>query len=489
MRHFKEGAAIITRIVCIAIVTTFFSCNNKEKEIVIENTANPKYDIGVWFEDEKNTSYTYVNDVYSLWPGDFGKPKNDSVKHTILKAFIVSKDSIVLSEFMERSYRDNVPRLTVFGNEINLNPYLRGITCEYIRFPKPYSYNDLIFYPLNIFGKGSDTRFYSQPLTLMVNIKTKECTVVGRCFYSYIEDQNMAIFDGKYFGILDFYMNSNEYICKYYDTLGNYVGWTPNVGLEYTQTRKKVVYTTPLKNINTDWGFTYGGNDKYKRPVSMKKGKEKYEVKYSDSGYHLTGYDSDGRKKYDFEPYDVNELFDLRTWDIKFKNRGKLTIYDTRQTSIIKNSEKYEVEYTATGYRLKGYDDKGRIKFEYENNNNSNFDLQYWDMKIPNRGKLIKYSYDFRGILDNKKYYNESQSYYMRESQRNDGRFTCDGIYMNAGEFSDDILIDVDVLSDMWTRNYAIYRIDPQTGIKSEITSLPKQDIKQYLLNYLYNLE
>ena len=301
-----------------------------------------------------------------------------------------------------------------------------------------------------------------------------------------MRNQNIAIFDDKYFGFLDFYMDSYEYIVKYYDKGGNYVGWSPSVNLVYTKSGEKFIYKTPLRNINTNWHFTYG-NDKYGRPVSMEKGTEKYVVKYSDSGYHITCYNN-GQKKFDFEPYDVNELFDLRTWDRVVKNRGKLTKYN-RLTSIVKNNERYEAIYTTTGYRLKGYDDKGRIKFEYENSSDSEFDLQDWDMKIPKRGVLIEYSYSSRGVLDTKKYYNESRSYYLKEEQLSDGSFSCRGIYENSGEYMDDLLIDIGATYDYWTRNYSIYRIDPKTGIKREIASMPQQDIKQYLLNYLYKLE
>ena len=477
------------KIVLLFSVSTilFFSCNNKEKEIVIVNTSNPKYNIGVWWTvDEKNANYTYINDIYSLWPNEIGKTMKDSLTHnTILKAFIVSKDSIVLSEFLERRYRNNVPHLTVFGNEINLNPYLRDGSCEYMRFLTPYSHNDLIFYTLNIIGKGSDNKYYSQPLTLMININTKECKVVGRGHY--IDGPNMAIYDDMYLGILDYYMDSHECICKYYDTKGNYVGWTPNIGLEYTTTREKVVYTTPLRNINTDWQFTYG-NDKYGRPVSMRKGQERYDVKYSNSGYHITSYNNRGQRKYDFESYDANDLFDLRTWDRKFKNNGKLTTYDTRLTSIVKNNEKYEAEYTTKGYRLKGYDDKGRIKFEYENNSNSNFDLEYWDLKIPKQGKLIEYSYDSRGVLYSRKYYNESQSYYLREMQNDNGSFYCSGIYENSGEFMDDILIDVDLFSGIFSGERTLYRNDPKTGRKVKIAEVPEKQLKKWMLDYLYKL-
>lgn len=469
-----------------AYALLLISCNN-EKEIVLRNTANPNYNIGTWVEKTKNEQFVHIDNMYSLWPDEVGEIKQDSLIPAKYKVFIVSKDSIVLSEIMERSYVKNEPHLKVFDKEINLNPYLRGISCEYIRFFAPYSYNDLVFYTLNIIGKGTDKKNYTQPLTLMINLKTEECTVVGRGHYVDVSNsQNMSIFDDKYFGFLDFYMDSYEYIVKYYDKEGKYVGWSPKIGLEYTQTGKKVIYTSPLKNINKDWQFAYG-NDKYGRPVSMRKGQESYEVKYSNSGYHITGYNNRGQRKYDFESYDANDLFDLRTWDRKFKNNGKLTTYDTRLTSIVKNNEKYEAEYTAKGYRLKGYDDKGRIEFEYENNENSNFDLEYWDLKIPKRGKLIKYSYSSRGLLNTKKYYNESQTYYLREDQNTDGSFYCVGIYENSSEFMDDILIEVDFLSGIFDE-YTLYRNDPKTGIKSEIAELPKNRIKNWLLDYLYNL-
>ena len=478
------------RIIFVSICVLFlFSCS-KEKEIVIKNTANPKYDIGTAVLNAGEKQTIHINNIYSLWPDEVGKIKQDSVILTNLKAFTVSKDSVVLSEFMERYYRNNVPHIKVFDKEINLNTYLRGISCEYIQFHRPYSYNDLIFYTLGVIGKGGkENKYYSLPIILMININTKECKVVGRSFYiDGPNSQNMAIYDDMYFGILDFYMDSYEYIVKYYDKEGNYVGWSPSIGLEYTQTGKKVIYTSPLKNINKDWQFAYG-NDKYGRPVSMRKGQESYDVKYSNSGYHITGYNNRGQRKYDFEPYDANDFFDLRTWDRKFKNNGKLTTYDTRLTSIVKSNEKYEAEYTTKGYRLKGYDDKGRIKFEYENNSNSNFDLEYWDLKIPKRGKLIEYSYSSSGTLDTKKYYNESQSYYLREIQLSDGRFSCRGIYENSGEFIDDVLIDVSYELGIFRDNYySIYRNDPKTGIKTKITELSEKQIKRWLLDYLYKL-
>ena len=472
------------RITLLLSVCTLLliSCDNSEKEIVIKNTANPKYDLGILTEYLDTKQINPVVEIYPL--GSEGEKYNDTLKRANQKLFTVSKDGQVLDEILERNYRKGIPHLKVFGKEIDINPYLCGISCEYMYYGTPYSYNDLIFYSLYVNGKGKkDNKYYSVPIILMININTKECKVVGRSFYiDGPNSQNLAIYDGMYFGILDFYMDTYEYICKYYDTSGIYIGWTPNVNLEYVNNGKKFIYYTPLNNINTDWQFTYG-NDKYGRPISMRKGLERYDVKYSNSGYHITGYNSKGQKKYDFEPYDVNELFDLRTWNGTFKSNGKLIIH--RLTSIVKNNEKYEAEYTTKGYRLKGYDDKGRIKFEYENNYDSSFDLEYWDLKIPKRGKLIEYSYSSSGVLDTKKYYNESQSYYLREIQLSDGRFSCRGIYENSGEFIDDVLIDVNygLFSDD-----EIYRNDPKTGIKTKIAEVPSKQLKKWMLNYLYKL-
>ena len=36
-------------------------------------------------------------------------------------------------------------------------------------------------------------------------------------------------------------------------------------------------------------------------------------------------------------------------------------------------------------------------------------------MNIPNRGKLVRYNYDFRGVLSSRNYYNENQSYFLRK--------------------------------------------------------------------------
>ncbi|MBR6083073.1 MAG: hypothetical protein IKP62_09125 [Salinivirgaceae bacterium] len=410
----------IALLMVIALVVFKVVQNNNGKEVVIENTSNPKFNIGTWTEDEKNASYTYIDDMYSLWPGEVGKTRQDSLKHIILKAFIVSKDSVVLSEFMERRYRDNVPHLTVFGNEIKLNPYLQKGSCEYIRIYPLDSYNNLILCTLDVVGRGSDKKYYSQPLTLMINIETKECKVVGRGYcIDGSNGHNIAIFDDEYFCFLDYYMDSQEFIYKYYDLYGYYVGWTPSVSLEYTATNKKFYYTTPMETTNWDWTFTYG-NDKYGRPVSMEKSKEKYNIKYTKTGYHITGYDDKGRKTADYEQNNENDFIDLRTWDLQFNRWGRLT----------------------------------------------------------------KYSYDSKGVLDTRTYYNNSQSYYLKENQRYNGTFYCVGIYANSGEFVDDVLIDVD---DYWGESI-IYRNDPRTGRKTEIATLPSSKTKKWLLDYLYKL-
>ena len=86
------------RITLLLSVCTLLliSCDNSEKEIVIVNSSNPKYDLGMWIEDTKNTFYTY-SDIYSLWPEKVGKMQKDSLKRTNFKAFTVSKDSVVMS--------------------------------------------------------------------------------------------------------------------------------------------------------------------------------------------------------------------------------------------------------------------------------------------------------------------------------------------------------------------------------------------------------
>ena len=420
-----KSVSLLLSICAILLI----SCDNTEKEIVIKNTANPNYNIGTWVEKYENEQIVHINDVYSLWHDDYGKIKQDSLIPAKLKAFTVSKDSIVLSEFLERSYSDNVPHIKVFNKKIDLNPYLRGFSCEYIRFLTPYSYNDLVFYTLNIIGKDEqNNKYYTQPLTLMINLNTKDCNVVGRGHYiDGSNDDNIAIFNDKYFGILDFYMNSWTYICKYYDLEGNYVGWSPNVGLEYTQTGEKVIYTSPLEIKNTDWSFTYDGNDKYGRPVSMKNWstKEKYEIEYTKTGCIITGYDKNGKKQYEFEPNDENSFIDLRTWDMKFKYRGKLKEY--------------------------------------------------------------KYSYD--GTLNAIFYYNEKQSHYLRETYlSSNGTFICDGIYKNSNKLHiDDIVVSLS--REFYTGKYYIYRIDPETGMNKEIAFIPQKKVKKYLLNYLYDLK
>lgn len=161
---------------------------------------------------------------------------------------------------------------------------------------------------------------------------------------------------------------------------------------------------------------------------------------------------------------------------------------DKQTDFIIKGKEKYVIVYTNTGYHLTGYDDKKRVKFEFVNDNNDFLDLKEWNMEIPKNGKLTKYSYDLDGVLDSKKYYNANQFYYIKEEQKNDGSFACRGIYRNSNEFIDDILIEVDILPNLSTGKYDIYRIESTTGIKSKIASLPQNDIKDYLFKYLYNL-
>lgn len=178
----------------------------------------------------------------------------------------------------------------------------------------------------------------------------------------------------------------------------------------------------------------------------------------------------------------INQKTTQKTSNLAKKENDKQTDF------IIKGKEKYVIVYTNTGYHLTGYDDKKRIKFEFVNDNNDFLDLKDWDMKIPKNGKLTKYSYDLNGILDSKKYYNANQLYYMKEEQNSDGSFSCRGIYGNSNEFIDDVLIEVDVLPDILTGKYDIYRIESTTGIKSKIASLPKIDIRDYLFKYLYNL-
>ncbi|MBR6083074.1 MAG: hypothetical protein IKP62_09130 [Salinivirgaceae bacterium] len=174
----------------------------------------------------------------------------------------------------------------------------------------------------------------------------------------------------------------------------------------------------------------------------------------------------------------------------RIKEAKENIMYETVRTeSIRKGDDKYVVEYTRVGYRLIGYDDKGRKKFEYENRQNGHIDLKTWNMVIPTRGKMIKYSYNSRGVLSSRQYYNESQSYYLDERQRDDGSFHCEGIYENAGEYMDDILIDVGYDSGFWTVQYPIYRNDPKTGEKKQIATLCEKELKEWLLDYLYKLD
>ncbi len=179
---------------------------------------------------------------------------------------------------------------------------------------------------------------------------------------------------------------------------------------------------------------------------------------------------------------------------LKLEEEDKKLSETIRTESIKKGNDKYVVEYTRMGYRLVGYDDKGRKKFEYENNNKGTINLSTWNMKIPNRGKLVRYNYDSRGVLDSRKYYNESQSYYYKETQNDDGGFRCNGIYENSGEFIDDILIDasLDIDYDLFYNSiyyYIMYFNDPKTGMKSKITRVPEKKAREWLLDYLYKLD
>lgn len=412
-------------LVFSACLLLFVSCNNKEKEIVIQCSTNPQYDLGALLEDVDDLPIKQIKNVYSLFPGDNGKILHDTIvakwlKPVRLKLFVISKEGEVLNKIAERNYRKGIPYIKVFDKEINLNPYLCGISCECMRNYYPNSYNDLILYKLNVIGKSEiDNKYYSLPITLMINIKTKETTIIGRSYYT-TKENTIAIYDDEFFCVLDYYMDSREYIYKYYDLYGYYVGWTPSVGLEYTATHKKFYYTTPMETTNWDWTFTYG-DDKYGRPVSMEKSKEKYDIKYTKTGYHIAGYDDKGRKTADYEQNNENDFIDLRTWDLKFNRWGRLT----------------------------------------------------------------RYSYDSKGALDTRIYYNNSQSYYLKESRRYDGTFHCVGIYANSGKNVDDILIDVD---DYWGESI-IYRNDHKTGRRNRMATLSSNKIKSWLLDYLYELD
>lgn len=250
--------------------------------------------------------------------------------------------------------------------------------------------------------------------------------------------------------------------------------------------------------------------EKKKNPTEKKKYAEGRKVEET-----FFSYVDNGNRAYDTKKYDDAERWytlalnsipdDMPLQEDFLKNRlrvikdeigimkmeeEKRKLTETIRTeSIKKGNDKYVVEYTRMGYRLIGYDDKGRKKFEYENNKKGTINLSTWNMKIPNRGKLVRYSYDFRGVLSSRQYYNESQSYYLEERQRDDGSFLCEGIYENAGEYMDDILIDVGYDSGFWTVQYPIYRNDPKTGEKKQIATLGEKELKEWLLDYLYKLD
>lgn len=415
-------------LIISACLLLLVSCGNTEKDIIIVNSANKKFDLGILNGNIKNTKIRPINNVYSLCYGEVGLKIQDSIVRqnlipTNYKLFTISKDGKVFSEILEHKYCDGEQYLKVFGNNIDFAPYSRGISCDHLVGLLPYSYGDLIFYIVRIIGKRNNKN-YCLPITMMINTKTQQYSIIGYgIMVNTADGVSVQLYDDKYFCVLDFYMNSNEYIFKYYDTDGNYVGWTPDNSLVSIQTGKPYYYTNPLEITNNDWSFIYS-NDKYGRPTSMSNSKERYEIKYTKIGYHLTGYDNNGKKIYEFEPAG-QDFLDLRNWDLMFNRWGKLT----------------------------------------------------------------KYQYDLYGTLYTISYYNNNQSYYLKERQGVGGDFCCVGIFKNTGGLMDDILIDVGMFTEMWTDTYPIYRIDPSTGIKQKIASLPQNKIKKFLLDYLSDLE
>lgn len=415
----KKISLIIT--VCSIILV---SCN--KNEIVILNTSNPNYDLGIVAEDVKNVQTETIGDVYSLSYDNFGKKANDTlVRQSLtpvkLKLVTLSKEGKVLSEVLERDYRDNIPFIKVFGKEINLNPYLRGIYCEFMRNLTPCSYNNLIFYTLRIIGKSEkDHKYYLIPVTLMINTETKKTQIVGRGYY--INDpasQNIQIIEDKYFGFLDFYMDSEEYITKYYDNEGNYVGWTPDLKENIVK-----VYTTPFEITNKDWTFTYG-RDKYGRPISMKSAKGKYEIKYTNAG---------------------------------------------------------------AGYRIISYDDKGRKIYEYEHSHDF-VDFRNWNMVFNAGGKLTQYKYDSStGALTAIGFFNKNGDCYLQERRRSDGSSYYSGIYKIDNKKSYQ-LVDVDTWYGSLTGTYPVYRINHKTGTRTLMANVSEKNLKKYLLDYLYKID
>lgn len=238
--------------------------------------------------------------------------------------------------------------------------------------------------------------------------------------------------------------------------------------------------------------------EKIKYPTEKMKYAEEIKAKEMYYKFMENGDKAFQAKKYDDAEYlytlalnSLTEGMDSEENIIKDKlNRIKESMYETIRTeSIKKGNDKYVVEHTRMGYRLKGYDDKGRIKFEYENNSRGTINLSTWNMKIPNRGKLVRYNYDFRGVLSSRNYYNENQSYFFKEVQNSNGEFICLGIYENSGEFMEDILIEASIEIGLFSDFYIMYRNDPKTGMKSKITSVSKSKAREWLLDYLYKLD
>lgn len=199
-----------------------------------------------------------------------------------------------------------------------------------------------------------------------------------------------------------------------------------------------IVSINPLKMTNgKNWIFTYG-NDKYGRPISMENTK------------------------------------------------------DTLELYLTNTMRQYDIEYTSSGYHIIGYDYKRRKVYDYESNNSDDFvDLRNWNFKFNIGGKLKKYNYDLvRGNLSSITYYNENQTCYLLESRNYDGSPDFTGIFKKTKKpsFYNDRLIKIGWEGKVTDNHYPIYRIDHSSGTETQIANVPKNKLRSYLLDYLYNL-